>query len=56
MGYEVPFQLQANAFVDCLINGRESISTGQDSIEDMRVIEEIWKQDPKINLTILSGE
>lgn len=50
------FQLQANAFVDCLINGEESISTGKDSIEDMRVIEEIWRQDPTINQTATSGE
>ncbi len=36
------FRRQAQAFVDDILNGRESISSGKDSLEDLRLIENIW--------------
>ncbi|MDP7054172.1 MAG: Gfo/Idh/MocA family oxidoreductase [Alphaproteobacteria bacterium] len=38
------FQRQAQAFIDDLREDRESIVGGRDSLEDLRVIEELWKR------------
>ncbi|OPY06165.1 MAG: Inositol 2-dehydrogenase [Syntrophorhabdus sp. PtaB.Bin184] len=37
------FRNQAEAFVDDICNGRGSISSGEDSLEDMRLVEDIWR-------------
>ena len=36
------FRRQAEAFVDDILNGRESINSGKDALEDLRLIENIW--------------
>ncbi len=39
------FRRQAQAFVDDVLDGNESLSPGSDSIEDLRVIERMWRAD-----------
>ena len=39
------FKRQADAFVDSLITGNKTKTSGADSLEDMRLIEEIWRMD-----------
>lgn len=39
------FRRQAQAFVDDILNGRESISSGKDALEDLRLIEDIWRKE-----------
>ena len=39
------FKRQADAFVDSLITGNQTKTSGADSLEDMRLIEEIWRTD-----------
>ena len=37
------FRRQAQAFVDDILENRDSISSGADSVEDLRVIESMWR-------------
>jgi len=37
------FRNQAEGFLDDIYNGRESISSGMDSLEDMRLVENVWR-------------
>lgn len=37
------FQRQAQAFIDDILNGREPVSSGADSIEDSRLLEDLWR-------------
>jgi predicted dehydrogenase len=37
------FKRQAEAFVDCVLNGTESLNSGADAIEDLRLIEKMWR-------------
>lgn len=43
IGWTWSFRRQAQAFVNDVLTGRESIASGEDSLEDLRVIEEIWR-------------
>ncbi len=38
------FKRQAQAFVDNLLNGTESLASGADSLEDLRLVETIWEK------------
>jgi predicted dehydrogenase len=42
------FRRQAEAFIGDLLADRESISSAADSVEDLRLIEEMWRNDPVI--------
>jgi len=42
-GWSWSFKNQAESFVDTILSGSESISSGQDGIEDLKLIEDIWK-------------
>ena len=37
------FERQAAAFVDDILAGRESLSSGADSLEDLRLVEDLWR-------------
>ena len=37
------FQRQANAFVQDILNDNESIANAKDGLNDLRIVEEIWK-------------
>jgi predicted dehydrogenase len=39
------FRRQAQAFVDDISNGRESIASGKDSLEDLSLVEDIWRKE-----------
>jgi predicted dehydrogenase len=39
------FRRQAEAFVNDILDGKESISAGADALEDLRLIEEMWRVD-----------
>jgi predicted dehydrogenase len=40
------FRRQADAFVSDVLENRPSISAGEDALEDLRLIEEMWRKDP----------
>lgn len=39
------FRRQAQSFIDDILNGRESINSGKDALEDLRLIEDIWHKE-----------
>jgi predicted dehydrogenase len=43
-GWTWAFRRQAEAFVRDIREGREPISSGADALEDMRLVEEMWRQ------------
>lgn len=43
LGYTWAFRRQAAAFVDCVLNDKESLAQGTEGLEDTKLIEEIWK-------------
>jgi len=42
-GWSWSFKNQAESFVETILSGSESVSSGQDGIEDLKLIEDIWK-------------
>ena len=42
-GWSWAFQRQAQAFVDCLLSDNANLASGQDSLEDLLIIEKIWE-------------
>jgi hypothetical protein len=38
------FKRQAEAFVDNLVSNSSSLASGNDSLEDLRFIETVWKK------------
>jgi predicted dehydrogenase len=39
------FRRQAQAFVDCVISGRESLTPGADGVQDLLLMEEMWRME-----------
>ena len=42
------FRRQAEAFVSDILNNKESLNPGHDALEDLRLIEEIWRKDQSL--------
>ena len=38
------FKMQADNFVDTILNNKKSICSGEDTINDLSLIEKIWKK------------
>jgi predicted dehydrogenase len=45
------FKRQAEAFVDCILREVDSLNPGEDAIEDLRLIEKMWKMQIEKNPT-----
>ena len=44
-GWSWSFFRQAKAFISDIKNKKESLSSGQDSLKDMKLIEKMWKME-----------
>lgn len=44
-GWSWAFRRQAQAFVDDVLENRQSISPGIDALEDLRLVEELWRKE-----------
>lgn len=48
-GWTWSFRRQAEAFIEDVIQGEARLTNGQDALEDMKLIEEMWKMQLKIS-------